>query len=49
MFLITRVAKLPVTLIFVTLSGNVTVTFVTMTEIAEEHVYRHIQFIVRGS
>ncbi len=40
-----RVAKLPETLIFVTVTGNVTVTLVTMTEIAEEHVYMHIQFI----
>jgi hypothetical protein len=45
--------KLPVTLIFLTVTGNVTVTLVTMTEIAEEHAYMHLsfvarQFIVRG-
>ncbi len=34
-----RAAKLPVTLIFVIVTGNVTVTLVTMTEIAENQVY----------
>jgi hypothetical protein len=40
-----RVAKLPVTLIFVTVTGNVAVTLVTMTEIAEDQVYVHIPLI----
>jgi hypothetical protein len=36
-----RVAKLPVTLIFATVTSNVTLTLVTMTEIAEEQVYMY--------
>jgi hypothetical protein len=39
-----RVPKLPVALIFVTLTGNVTVTLVGMTGIPEEHAYVHIPF-----
>jgi hypothetical protein len=40
-----RAAKLPVTYIFVTVTGNVTVSLVTMTEIAEDQVYVHISLI----
>jgi hypothetical protein len=40
-----RAAKLPVTLILVTVTGKVTVTLVTMTEIAEDQVCVHIPVI----